>query len=105
MGLSNLINYKKSINVQIGVVLLAVSLFAVACMTNEVTGADGDIETSHIAAKTASCQGVTTMRCLIVNGQIFYESIDGYMDTNMSKANQLKSARLHRLVRSHCPLK
>lgn len=78
MGLSNLINYKKSINVQIGVVLLAVSLFAVACMTNEVTGADGDIETSHIAAKTASCRGVTTMRCLIVNGQIFYESIDGY---------------------------
>ena len=78
MGLSNLANYKKSINVQIGVVLFAVSLFTVASMTKEVTGADGDIETSHIAAKTASCRGVTTMRGLIVNGQIFYEPIDVY---------------------------
>ncbi|MDA9226594.1 DUF4377 domain-containing protein [Ascidiaceihabitans sp.] len=47
-------------------------------MTNEVTGADGDIEIYHIAAQTASCQGVAPMLCLIVNSQRFYDPIDGY---------------------------
>ena len=60
------------------IVLFAVPLFTVACMPNGGTGADGDIETFHIAANTASCQGVAPMRCLIVNGQLFYDPIDGY---------------------------
>ena len=85
---------------KLAIVLLAVPLFTVACMANVVTGADGDIETFHIAANTASCQGVAPMRCLIVN--VSFSTIQ-LMDTNMSKTNQLKSARLHRLVRSHCP--
>ncbi|MDG1450917.1 MAG: DUF4377 domain-containing protein [Ascidiaceihabitans sp.] len=60
------------------IVLFAVPLFAVACMPNDVTGADGDRETFEIAANTASCHGVAPMRCLIVNGQFFYDPIDGY---------------------------
>jgi hypothetical protein len=59
----------------------------------------GDIETFHIAPKTASCQGVAPMRCLIVNGHIFYDQIDGYehVEGQSAKICTIASPRLEPL--------
>jgi hypothetical protein len=63
---------------KLAIVFFTLPLFVAACMTNEVAGVDGDLETFNIAANTTSCQGVAPMRCLIVNGKFFYDPIDGY---------------------------
>lgn len=58
--------------------VFAMPLLAAACMTNDLTGVDDNLETFNIAANTEACQGVAPMRCLIVNGEFFYDKIDGY---------------------------
>ena len=40
--------------------------------------AEGEIERFDIAAQTQPCVGVGPMQCLIVNGEFFYNSIEGY---------------------------
>ena len=39
---------------------------------------EGEIEVFDIAAQTQPCVGVGPMQCLVVNGEFFYNSIEGY---------------------------
>ncbi|SLN24169.1 hypothetical protein PSA7680_00996 [Pseudoruegeria aquimaris] len=39
---------------------------------------EGEFLTFDIAAETQPCTGVAPMRCLIVNGEYFYDPIAGY---------------------------
>ncbi len=63
----------------------ALALIACASCTTENDAGDelsnagtGDIEVFNIAANTAECVGVAPMRCLVVNGDLFYDDIEGY---------------------------
>ena len=42
---------------------------------------EGEKLVFEIDANTAPCVGVSPMRCLVVNGEYFYESIAGYRHT------------------------
>lgn len=59
-------------------------LFAAACMSSETSGSGNSMapgsakQVFNIAAKTVPCEGVAPMQCLVVNGEFFYDPIDGY---------------------------
>ena len=60
-----------------GKLLIAgVSLMLVAGCETE--SADGSVEVFEIAPDTVQCEGVGPQRCLVVNGEFFYDEIAGY---------------------------
>ncbi len=54
------------------------ALFVVACVETNPMGQQGDVLQFDIAAHTVDCVGVTVMKCLVVNGEWFYDDIEGY---------------------------
>lgn len=59
-------------------VFLTVAAVASLVQVLTVTVVAGDGEWFDIAAETVACEGVAPMRCLVVNGDYFYNSIEGY---------------------------
>lgn len=59
-------------------VILAILLLVATPGISENSIDDGEILTFDIAANTAACVGVAPMRCLVVNGDLFYDAIQGY---------------------------
>ncbi len=54
---------------------LATLLLLAACLPGEE---ESKVTRFSIAGATESCQGVGPMRCLVVNGELFYGEIEGY---------------------------
>lgn len=57
--------------------LIATALVALAACESSQP-AQGELLTFNIAPDTQPCTGVAPMRCLIVNGEYFYDPIAGY---------------------------
>lgn len=51
------------------------ALMLAGCATGNTSG---EIETYNIAANTVACTGVGEQRCLVVNGEYFYDDIEDY---------------------------
>lgn len=63
-------------------IMLLVPMLGAACVETTVseTGSAiaGERQNFDIAAETRSCRGLAPTRCLVVNGELFYGSIEGY---------------------------
>jgi hypothetical protein len=65
------------------------------CALGASASTEGEKLVFEIDANTAPCVGVAPMRCLIVNGEYFYESIAGYrhIEGTAAKICVLRSKR------------
>jgi len=61
----------------LGIVLIAtIFLFGISFVAAEI--GDSSIETFEIESSQVDCTGVGPQKCLVVNGQLFYDGIEGF---------------------------
>lgn len=77
-------------------IMLLVPMLGAACVETTVseTGSAiaGERQNFDIAAETRSCRGLAPTRCLVVNGELFYGSIEGYRHVEGKNAKILRGA-------------
>ena len=96
----NEVSRNKSMFKQIALRRVATLLFSISviagCQTSTKTiangnfgkpSADGNVSLLQIAAETVPCVSVVPQRCLVVNGEFFYDGIEGYTHTEGQSAS------------------
>ncbi len=75
------------------VALLSTALLA-KCVSADIPQTNQDIQLFNINAETVECMGVAPMRCLVINGTLFYDSIEGYTHVEGQPAKVYVERRL-----------
>lgn len=90
------------------IIAAALIVFATGCaihsdqQTDQATGFPTDILIFSVAPHKAACVGVGPMSCLVVNGSLFYDPIEGF-NFEEGYTYRLKVERRQRYSRNTAP--
>ena len=62
----------------LGVILVAVVIAAIVAFTRLGGGVQGEVSEVVVGPELKDCVGVAPMKCMVVDGLLFYDPIDGF---------------------------